>query len=203
MLAAYRRATVNDQQLLADATAWRERASRLLEASDLPALLGDHGKIVFCGSYAYDTMMSPDIDLHLLQNVCSRQSAVEVLGALIRQDWWNTYSFGDWVQERFRATVGGRAPRGYHVKLGATFEGMSWNVDGWVLDQGRYAGDLWAPRMATVTAEQRLAILRLKRARAVGALRSLGVDIYAAVVDDDVTTPEAFLAWQATNRPDA
>lgn len=200
MLAAYRRATVNDQQLLADATVWRETASRLLEASDLPLLLSDHGRIVFSGSYAYDTMMSPDIDLHLLQNVFCRQSAVEVLDALIRQDWWNTYSFGDWVQERFRATVGGRAPMGYHVKLGATFEGMSWNVDAWVLDQGRYAGDLWAPRMATITGEQRLAILRLKRARAIGALRSLGVDIYAAVVDHDVKTPEAFLAWQATNR---
>ena len=200
VVAAYRRATVNDQQLLADATVWRETASRLLEACDLPLILGDHGRIVFSGSYAYDTMMSPDIDLHLLQNVFSRQSAVEVLDALIRQDWWNTYSFGDWVQERFRATVGGRAPMGYHIKLGATFEGMPWNVDAWVLDEGKYADDLWAPRMATITGEQRLAILRLKRARAIGALRSLGVDIYAAVIDHHVKTPEAFLTWQATNR---
>lgn len=199
MLAAYRRQTVDDQPLLADARGRRERASRLLEASDLAVLLGDHGRIVFSGSYAYDTMMSPDIDLHLLPNVFSRQSAVD-LDALIRQDWWNTYSFGDWVQERFRETVGGRAPRGYLVKLGATFEGMYWNVDAWVLDQARYAGDLWAPRMAVITGEQRLAILRLKRARAIGALRSPGVDIYAAVVDHDVMTPEAFLAWQAANR---
>jgi hypothetical protein len=61
MPAAYRFATVNDLALLGDARAWRERAARLLEASDLPVLLGDHGRIVFCGSYAYDTMMSPDI----------------------------------------------------------------------------------------------------------------------------------------------
>lgn len=64
----------------------------------------------------------------------------------------------------------------------------------------RYAGDLWAPKMAAITGEQRLAILRLKRARAVGALQSPGVDIYEAVVDHDVATPEAFLAWQAANR---
>lgn len=60
----------------------------------------------------------------------------------------------------------------------------------------RYAGDLWAPKMAAITREQRLAILRLKRARAVGELQSPGVDIYEAVVDHDVTTSEAFLAWQ-------
>ena len=197
---AYRFATVEDQALLGDARAWRERAARLLEASDLPVLLREHGRIVFSGSYAYDTMMSPDIDLHLLLNAFSRHGAVEVLDALIHQDWWNTYTFGDWVQERFRATVGGRAPKGYLLKLGATFEGRYWNVDAWVLDHGRYAGDLWAPKMAAITGEQRLAILRLKRARAVGALRSPGVDIYEAVVDHDVTTPEAFLAWQAANR---
>jgi hypothetical protein len=191
---------VDDQPLFADARAWRERASRLLEASDLPVLLGDHGRIVFSGSYAYDTMMSPDIDLHLLLDVFSRQSAVEVLDALIRQDWWNTYAFGDWVQERFRATVGGRAPRGYLLKLGATFEDRYWNVDAWVLDHGAYAGDLWAPKMAAITGEQRLALLRLKRARAIGELQSPGVDIYEAVVDHDVTMPEAFLAWQAANR---
>lgn len=156
---------MNDHALLADARAWRERASRLLETSDLPVLLGDYGRIVFSGSYAYDTMMSPDIDLHLLPNVFSRQTAVEVLYALIHQDWWNTYAFGDWEQERFRATVGGRAPRGYLLKLGVTFEGRYWNVDAWVLDQGRYSGDLWAPKMAAITEEQRLAILRLKRAR--------------------------------------
>ena len=177
-----------------------ESTSGLLEASDLPVLLIDHGRIVFSGSYAYDTMMSPDIDLHLLPNVFSRQSAVKVLEALIHQDWWNTYAFGDWVQERFRVTVGGRAPRGYLLKLGVTFEGSHWNVDAWVLDHRRYAGDLWAPRMATITEEQRLAILRLKRARAVGALQSPGVDIYEAVVDHEVATPEAFLAWQAANR---
>lgn len=99
MPAAYRFATVNDQALLGDARAWRERAARLLEASDLPVLLREHGRIVFSGSYAYDTMMSPDIDLHLLLNAFSRQGAVEVLDALIHQDWWNTYTFGDWVQE--------------------------------------------------------------------------------------------------------
>ena len=54
--------------------------------------------------------------------------------------------------------------------------------------------------MVIITEEQRLAILRLKRAPALGALRSPGVDIYAAVVDHDVTTPEAFMAWQTTNR---
>ena len=115
---------MNDQPRLADARAWRERASRLLEASDLQVLLGDHGRVVFSGSYAYDTMMSPDIDLHLLPNVFSRQSAVKVLKALIHQDWWNTYAFGDWVQERFRATVGGRAPRGYLLKARGDVRGQ-------------------------------------------------------------------------------
>ncbi len=51
--------------------------------------------------------------------------------------------------------------------------------------------------MSTVTQDQRVAILRIKRARAMGVLNASGVDIYTAVLDGDVTDADSFLSWQA------
>ena len=188
---------VTHEGLLVEARAWRTRAAAVLAASELLELLGDRGRVVLSGSYAYDTMMSPDIDLHVLPPAFSRPDAVEVLDALVRHDWWNTYDFGDYVQERFRAPLGGHLPRGYLVKLGRMFEGISWNVDAWLLDPAKYPGDFWTPRMAAITPDQRLAVLRIKKARAERQLNGSGVEIYSAVLDHHVTTPEEFTAWQA------
>lgn len=191
---------MDDDDLLHQSTAWHDQASALLAESQLPGVLHGHGDVVFSGSYAYGTMMSPDVDLHLLLPRFSRPAAVDVLSALLEQDWWNTYTFGDWVQERFRAVIGGRAPRGYLVKLQTNFSGADWTVDGWVLDGQRYDGDVWAPRMASITHDERVAILRIKRARTMGVLHASGVDIYRAVLDGDATDAETFLSWQATGQ---
>ena len=187
---------VSDQDLVLEAQAWRHRATALLDASGLTRILGDHGRLVLSGAYAYDTMMSPDIDLHLIPDVFSRYTTVEILNVLIDQDWWNTLTFGDWVQDRFRAAAEGGVTRGYLLQLAGFFEGRRWKVDAWLLDPAKYPGDLWATRMAGMTAEQRLAVLRIKAARARGALRATGVAIYTAVLEHQIATPEAFVDWQ-------
>jgi hypothetical protein len=187
---------VSDQDLVTEAQAWKRRATALLDASGLTRLLGNHGRLVLSGAYAYDTMMSPDVDAHLIPDVFSRQKAVEILNILVDQDWWNTVTFGDWVQDRFQAAAEGRITRGYFLRLGGFFDGDRWNVDAWLLDPAKYPGDLWAPRMAGITPDERLAVLRIKAARARGALRASGVAIYTAVLDHQIATPEAFVDWQ-------
>lgn len=192
--------TLSGQDFALESQTWRRRATALIEASELTRILGNHGRLVLSGAYAYDTMMSPDIDLHLIPDVFSRHKAVEILNVLIDQDWWNTLTFGDWVQDRFRAAAEGSVTRGYFLRLAGFFEGDRWNVDAWLLDPAKYPGDMWAPRMAGITPEQRLAVLRIKAARARGALRATGVAIYTAVLEHEITTPEAFVEWQRVRR---
>lgn len=187
---------VSDHDLLLEAQAWRRRATALLDTSGLTRILGDHGRLILSGACAYDTMMSPDIDLHLVPDVFSRDKAVEIVNVLIDQDWWNTLTLGDWVQDRFHAAAFGTVTRGYFLRLAGFFEGVRWNVDTWLLDPAKYPGDTWGPRMAGITPEQRLAILGIKAARAEGALRATGVAIYEAVLDYQIATPKAFIDWQ-------
>ena len=92
---------MSDQDLAVESQTWRRRATALLDASELTRILENHGRLVLSGAYAYDTMMSPDIDLHLIPDAFSRHKAVEILNVLIDQDWWDTLTFGDWVQDRF------------------------------------------------------------------------------------------------------
>lgn len=192
---------MRDEELLAEAQAWKQRATAVLDASQLLDVLPPPRRVVFSGSYAYDLMMSPDIDVHVLPVAFGRRAAIDGLCALVEHGWWNTYTLGDYVEERFRADLEGQVTRGYLLKLGRTFEDRRWNVDMWLLDPARYPGDLIASKMAAVTPEQRLAILRIKEARAEGKLSASGVEIYSAVLDHDLATPGEFVSWQRNCGP--
>jgi hypothetical protein len=182
----------SDEELIQQAQAWRERATAVLAASDLLRTLQEVGEVVFSGSYAYGLMMSPDIDIHLLPAVWSRDAAVSLVQGFLLQDWWNACKFGDWVREDFRAGLGGRMPRGYYVCLWGPHGGAYWKVDIWMLNPARYPGDVWAPRMAVVSDEERLAILRIK-----DATKAAGVPVYTAVLEAGVRTPEDFIEWRS------
>ncbi len=155
------------------------------------SLLQEVGEVVFSGSYAYDLMMKPDIDIHLLPAVWSRDTAVSLVHRLLVQDWWNACKFGDWVREDFRSGLGDRMPRGYYVCLWGPHGEAYWKVDIWVLNPARYPGDVWGRRMAAVSEEERLAILRIK-----DATKAAGVPVYTAVLEGGVRTPEDFIKWR-------
>lgn len=74
---------------------WKERADGLLAQSKLVDLLERYGEVHFSGSYAYDVMMSPDVDIHLVLPAFTREHAVRVLLSLVEQGWWATTTFAD------------------------------------------------------------------------------------------------------------
>jgi hypothetical protein len=82
-------------------------------------------------------------------------------------------------------------------------EGVEWKVDMWsapddyALPRGE---DFVQPMKDALTPETRAAILTLKEARVAGQLPMfLSVDLYRAVLDGGVRTPDQWRAWQQTH----
>jgi hypothetical protein len=176
----------------------KQQADKLLADSKLIEQLKQFGDIGYSGSYAYDLMLNPDIDLHLILDDYKKHTASKVLNTLIEQGWWNSYTFADWTQDKFRLPQWQWLPRGYYINVRADFGGARWKVDIWLLDKARYKGDYLAEKMSKVTDDERLAILQIKEARESKRVNSGSYDIYTAVIDDGIKTPEEFTRWQSS-----
>jgi hypothetical protein len=187
--------------LSADAVAWRKRADLLLKESRLLEIVEGFGEARLSGSYVYDLMLGPDIDMHLLPHRFDRQTAVSIHTALIVQNWWNRFYFEDWVDERFRSSIRTLVVRGFYIGVQRDVDGTVWKIDIWVVDPARFPGDLIRNRMMALTEEERMAILLLKDARNLNVIdRCASVRIYRAVLDG-VRSVEDFRAWE-TSRPE-
>lgn len=151
--------------------------------------LARFGHVEFSGAYAYDLMMSPDIDVHLVASEFTYAHAVGVARELMAEGWWMRVTFEDRVRWPYPGL-----PNGYYVGTRAEFRGQTWKVDTWMLDASRYRGDVWGPRLADISHEQRDAILNLKASRSEGLLSASGIEIYGAVIDDDLRTVEQVVA---------
>lgn len=185
-----------DTDLLAQSKEQKAQAKKLLTESQLIQQLQQFGDVGYSGSYAYNLMLNPDIDLHLVLKEYSKDTASKVLNTLMEQDWWNSYTFADWTQDRFRLPQWQWLPKGYYLNVRADFGGARWKVDIWLLDKDRYKGDYLAEKMSKVTEDERLAILRIKEARESKRVNTGSYDIYSAVIDSGIRTPEDFIGWQ-------
>jgi hypothetical protein len=176
---------------------WKRRADRLLAQSQLLPLLTRHGRVAFSGGYAYDLMMTPNIDVHLLLSPFTRAAAAEVLGGLVQQGWWSTITFVDRVDERFRSTLLD-VPRGYYIGMETDFHAAQWTVDVWLFDAAKYRGDVWRPIIDSISDEQRRAILEIKAARNEGKVTATGVEVYEAVISGGARGLDDFVGLRAT-----
>ena len=100
--------------LAVKAAAYKKEASALLKKSELIELLSRFGKIHFTGSYAYDLMLNPDIDIYLETKDPTRETVKKILNAFIDQDAWNGYMFYDW--KKFRRP---QFPKSHYIGLKA------------------------------------------------------------------------------------
>ena len=166
----------------------------------LEEALARFGEPVRVGSAALGLMIHRDLDVTV---VCPRLDAatleaVAQLGARLavlpnirqvqfRDDTgrWNTdpaYPDGVYLGLRYR-----------------TQHGLEWNLDIWFVDEPDRQPDLDHVRTlpARLTSETRVAILGIKEAMAGSerVTRVRGYDVYRAVLDDGVRTPEEFEKW--------
>lgn len=190
----------SDEQLVARQAALQTEAAAVLADLDLFAVLGRTGRPVLTGSVALGLMVRRDIDVTTL---CPGLSVATVT------EPWRTLAGHDRVRQvRFRDDTGAwntdpAYPDGLYLGIDyRTATGDDWTLDLWFLLQGTTQFDLehviaLPPRLTPTT---RLAILRIKDAwlRHADPSGVRSFDIYEAVLDRSVRTPDEFAAYLAS-----
>lgn len=172
----------------------REEADKLLDASNLYQVLSKYGKVEFTGSYKYDLMLSPDIDIYLVVEEVSKSVAQNLLTELISLGWWNGYLLYDWV--KFSSDNHPSFPKSYYVGLKTTQGSLRWKVDIWLVtsEQLKTVEEGWIEN-STKDDKIREAILRIKQSREEGLVNTTSHQIYEAVIKDSVRTVDEFKEW--------
>ena len=159
-------------------------ASELLLASRLLKRLEDFGETYVTGSFKYDLMTVPDIDIYVALDDYSRSTAVSIHNQLISDDWWNGFAFFDWSQDRFRLPKWQWLPTGYYLKLNADFGKHRWKIDVWLMNRQEFAKrQALEPDLVNLSSEQRSRILQLKTDNRQQNDNTTSHDIYNKVIN--------------------
>lgn len=190
-----------DEQLQARQSALREEAREVLAELDLAALVADIGPLLVTGSFVSELMCWPELDVMVL--VGSGFSPPDVMGLLARMVTRAGVTGLEYRDERGpRCVTGQLRDERYHVPVTVQRPGRCWQVDLtlWLHDLHENVTRWHEELRERITADQRRAVLRIKdewHRRPSYPDQVGGLEVYTAVLDDGVRTPEQFAAWLA------
>jgi hypothetical protein len=191
----------SDEELLARQSALQDEARELLAGLDLAALVADVGPLLVTGSYVSGLMCWRELDVMVLVGQqFSPQDVMGVLARIVRRADVTGLQYRD--ERGSRCGTGQVRDERYHVPISVQHAGCGWQVDLtlWLHDLHRNVTH-WHERLRDrITAEQRIAVLRIKddwHRRPAYPDHVGGLEIYTAVIDDGVRTPDQFASWLA------
>jgi hypothetical protein len=194
-------APASDHELAARQSALQAEAAELLDELDRSGVFADIGPVEVTGSYISNLMCWRDLDVMLL--VGPDYSPRDVLNFVTRvMELTGVVGF-DYRDER-----GARSPTGllkedrYHLPVLVERTAGTWRLDLtlWLHDLHENVTAWHRALRDKITDQQRAAVLRIKdvwfRRPSYPDLIG-GFDIYTAVIEEGVRTPEQFRSWLA------
>lgn len=191
----------SDEDLLGRQSALQEEGRQVLAALDLAELTAAVGPFLVTGSLVSGLMCWPEVDV--MVRVGSSFSPDDVMRLLARIVSRPGVTGLDYRDERGPRCVTGQVrDERYHVTLTVEHAGRCWQVDVtlWLHDLHANVTRWHEDLRERITAEQRIAVLRVKddwHCRPGYPHLVGGLQIYTAVLDDGVRTPDQFAAWLA------
>lgn len=174
-----------------------DQADKMLQMTGLAKILQQYGQLApIGGSYAYGLMVYPDLDISIICDTITTDQFANLALDIIRQPFVrkvSTVNNVDYVSLRKGH------PKGYWIGIEIPFEQDVWGIDCWIQTKAWAADttDHYAARMLNITDAQRDAILQIKYQlilRGCYGDNIVSVDVYDAVLDQGITTVDAFLA---------
>lgn len=163
--------------LESQASKMKEAGISLMTKSGLFELLGRFGRVHATGSFAYNLMLDPDIDIYLELQDPSRESAKAILNALIDQGFWNGYKFFDW--KKFRRP---QFPKGYYLGLKTDWKGKRWKIDIWLFKKIPKKFFRLEKNLLVIDEKTRLKILKQKEFRNMNHTKKSSYEIYEEIL---------------------
>jgi|GEM_PF-693871 len=171
------------------------QADKMMAQTKIMDVFSRHGKLLeIGGSYKYNLMVYPDLDIEFIPNKVDKASVASLLADIAKQDEVRGVQYAD--RANFPSQTPGR-PIGYWIGTEIPFEGDSWGIDCWLQEnsQGIFIND-YSKRLTELDQQTIDAILSIKYHLIYKGLygkKFLSAQVYDAVLDDGIRTTEQFL----------
>jgi hypothetical protein len=195
---------VSDDELLARQSALQAEAREVLSELSLATLFADVGPLLLTGSFVSGLMCWRDIDVMVLAGGdFSPQDVLALAQRIVGQVAVTSLEYHD--ERGPRCPTAQVRDERYHVPFTVERAGQSWRIDLtlWLHDAHLNVTRWHEELRERITPGQRSAVLRIKdvwHRRPDYPDQVGGLDIYTAVIDDGVRTPDQFAAWLADHR---
>jgi hypothetical protein len=179
----------SDRALLARQSERHQRATRLLEGLQVLDRWWHHGTPHLCGAYAHRLLVAPDIDIEI-HGRPDIQAGFAVAAGIASCTGVRKVTFINALEDE-DAGLGWEAVCADHADAW-------WKVQMWLLPPdytGPRSVDLLVPLRQRLEAPTRCSILRIKERLLETATPYRSIDIYRAVLDHGVTSPEEYARW--------
>ncbi len=137
----------------------KQEADKLLQYGNVLAVLSQFGTVVLSGSYQYNLMYDPDIDLTVLSNN-PEESSYQALLEFIKQRKFQKYEFGD-----FSTFPHQNRPKEIILVLVHEYNGRRWEIEIWFKKRLSEIDINFEKLISKVTKAQKAKILELKHQR--------------------------------------
>ncbi len=156
----------------------KDAATSLLKSTDILNILARFGKVHVVGSYAFDLMTEPDIDLIVVTDD-PKKSSEEALAHVSHLHLFQKLEYGD-----FQKFPREKRPPFFIFNMRTPWEGKSFEIETWFLPD---AADQLAfvEKMKKISPEERQKILELKLKRkqsGIDKAKLSSFDIYQEVL---------------------
>ncbi len=173
----------------------KKQADKLIKETGIFKTFSRYGTLsAIGGSYEYNLMVYPDLDIGLVSEGVDKQTFSRLVGELTASEYVRKIGTADGVN--FAAVHKGR-PKGYWVGLELPFEGDRWGIDCWVQEPKWVSGNVekYTERLSSLDQTGRDAILLIKYdliRRGLYGKTVFSGDVYDAVLDKGVRTVADF-----------
>lgn len=189
----------SDAELAARQAALQAEARELLGAPDLAALLDGIGPPLLAGSFVSGLMCWREVDVMVLAGPdFSPQDVMRLAGRIVGLAGVTGLEYRD--ERGPRCVTGQVRDERYHLPVTVEWARHAWQIDLtlWLHDPHRNVTQWHEELRERITGEQRRAVLRIKdewhrRPEYPGEVG--GLEVYTAVLEDGVRTPEQFASW--------
>lgn len=146
-------------------------AEMILKMTNLAEVLSEFGEVKIGGSFRYDLMWGPDIDIVV---ICMdpRKMSVAALNKIIELRLFQKYEYGDFV--KFKRE---HRPESYIVNMILPFERKKWEVEAWFFkDYPESQKEMDELIKNNLNEENKRSILELKRKREETGMTKYNID---------------------------
>ena len=188
-----------DEELWTRQAVLQAGAEQILSELELAGLFDDVGPPLPAGSYVSGLMCWRDLDLMVLAGPdFAPRDVLRLLQRIVEVPGVVGFDYRD--ERGPRSPTGQVRDERYHVPVTLLRGGASWRIDLtlWLHDPHANVTAWHEALRNRITAEQRRAVLRIKdvwHRRPEYPDQVGGMEIYTAVLEDGVRTPEWFAAW--------